>query len=520
MNDIKKLLLNQGKWETVEGVPPLMLPKSKGKVLRDYEIYGNSVQDGEPSANNPIDILSVGKKTSNLADFSKILISSATSHVKTTYDSITGTLNLVSKPTEYDYAFIGVEELGLEIGKTYYCGGEIVVSGKKTTNSTRVVFDLGGTNVQTYSFYENSTMLVEKEFTYNGETDARLRLYFNYGSSEPAQVTFRNVYVSEVGYNFEPYGYEIPIVLRGKNLINPNDVADKNAYIVSTSGYEASPSATGGVWRSSGYISIKSNQSYHFNAINNSASMAGIAWYDSNRQYISGENTTIINNNNGVIVAPEKAVYVRVSWNINEGYNPNWQNTVQLEEGADETAFEAYIEPITTTILLNEPLRKVDEYVDYIDFENRKVIRWIKSEFITNVSNVSSVGGTYKMFLSEISEKPLFFSDSQIGYCMSNKFKMGLVRYSNLPYNPNLIQTYITSANANRVAYTFDDTSITTVVKAQEKIGEGFEVNYVMSEPKEEIIELPNIPTPKGDAIVEIETNAKPTNMKMVYKRG
>ena len=46
MNEIKKLLLNQGATKTVEGVPPLTLERSLGKDLKDNKIYGKT-QEGK-----------------------------------------------------------------------------------------------------------------------------------------------------------------------------------------------------------------------------------------------------------------------------------------------------------------------------------------------------------------------------------------------------------------------------------------------------------------------------------------
>ena len=45
---------------TVNGKPPLTLSNSTGVNIRKYILYGNSVQDGEPTPDNPIDIDSVG----------------------------------------------------------------------------------------------------------------------------------------------------------------------------------------------------------------------------------------------------------------------------------------------------------------------------------------------------------------------------------------------------------------------------------------------------------------------------
>ena len=62
------------------------------------------------------------------------------------------------------------------------------------------------------------------------------------------------------------------------------------------------------------------------------------------------------------------------------------------------------------------------------------------------------------------------------------------------------------------MVYTFNDTSITTVAQAQEKIGAGFETYYVLATPIEETFELPNIPTIKGTTILSVDTTIQPSN--------
>lgn len=57
----------------VSGVPPLTLTNCKGVDLINYKIYGNSVQDGTPTPDNPVEIESVGDKTNNLFDLSILL---------------------------------------------------------------------------------------------------------------------------------------------------------------------------------------------------------------------------------------------------------------------------------------------------------------------------------------------------------------------------------------------------------------------------------------------------------------
>lgn len=62
-------------------------------------------------------------------------------------------------------------------------------------------------------------------------------------------------------------------------------------------------------------------------------------------------------------------------------------NTFQIEEGTTATPYEPYgkykipvvvkadNKEIVTNIFLNEPLRKIGDYADYIDFKNKKVVR-------------------------------------------------------------------------------------------------------------------------------------------------
>lgn len=55
----------------------------------------------------------------------------------------------------------------------------------------------------------------------------------------------------------------------------------------------------------------------------------------------------------------------------------------QLEKGSSATEYEPYKGRITEHIYLDEPLRKVGDYADYIDFKNQKVIRNVVERKVT-----------------------------------------------------------------------------------------------------------------------------------------
>jgi hypothetical protein len=50
-------------------------------------------------------------------------------------------------------------------------------------------------------------------------------------------------------------------------------------------------------------------------------------------------------------------------------------SNIQIEEATAETGWEPYAEPIVQNIFLDEPLRRIGKYADYIDFKKQKIVR-------------------------------------------------------------------------------------------------------------------------------------------------
>ena len=175
-----------------------------------------------------------------------------------------------------------------------------------------------------------------------------------------------------------------------------------------------------------------------------------------------------------------------------------------------------------TNIYLDEPLRKVGEYADYVDFENGKVVRNVYYERITSVIAKSSVVRQAAVYLSDIAEKPLQRPNPNsegydpMGYALSNKFIKTDSFYSKLSTEPYYIQTYITMGGVNRIAYSLP-LEVSTVAQAQEVIGDGFDVFYVLEEAEEQPITLPTIPTFKGTSIISVDTTIQASNAEIEY---
>ncbi len=325
--------------------------------LSNYKIYGNSIQDGTPTIEAPIEIESVEEKTKNLADLSKTLPSTSTSYTTFDFDNTTGTLELTSEPNMYDYTLLYLErDLGVkfEVGKTYYYGANVTISGKKTSGLTAVAFgvshDGAGASLFAKYYTKDGSYNMKGEFTYTGETNVRLFAHFNYGSIEPAQVKFENIYVSEVD-EFEPYGkYKIPVKASGKNLF---DGVLKNGQFS---------------WgEDSAYRRIEITLEAGTYTISSSSSLFK---QSTNISFVKGsQNFT----DNTFTLTETTDCYFQ--FRGTDERTEEFYNSLKIQIERDTiTEYEPYQE-LTTNIYLDEPLRKVGNYVDYIDYKNKLLVK-------------------------------------------------------------------------------------------------------------------------------------------------
>lgn len=246
-----------------EGVPCVM-EYSKGKNLRNYEIYGNSVQDGTPTPENPVEIQSVGN-----------LVTDETSEYYGKYDipiTLTGK-NLLPYPYIYTTKTIN------GVTFTDNGGGSITIDGTATANA---VFYLVG-NQNNYTL-DKCGLKIGDRYTIS------------------------------------------------KILISGDSIA--NIYFTANY-YDASGSMKVGA--------LASTQNTATSTIKSDFVVWGIY----------------------LLVAKDKTVN-------------NTTIKLQIEKGTTATAYEPYKGSITEHVYLNEPLRKVGDYADYIDFKGQKVMRQIE----------------------------------------------------------------------------------------------------------------------------------------------
>lgn len=377
---------------TKSGVPPLSI-KSSGADLIDYKMFGNSIQNGTPTPEAPIEIESVGVKSKNLLNMSGRTL---------------GTLN----------------------------GG-------------------GSASIRTFEF----------DKYYVG-------------------LTANNYYYKDMVVSYSVNGNVISIMPK-------------------SSGY--------GI----GYpIRVKPNTNYVISA--EKSGIFGVGYYTEDGEYINN----VYGSKPYKFTTPENCKIATIICRPTSTSSETVYQKIQVEEGETPTSYEEYnykipvkvsngTEEIITNIYLNEPLRKIGEYADYIDFENKKVVRVIENRLCSELAfeqhqsysyiyAVNSARFKRGTGLNPISE---FFDSTRYDPAISIK---------------NMTVDFCIKMHATNAALYISD-SVHTTVEEFKKFVKDKTIQYVLATPIEQTIELPSIATLKGNVTIEIVDDIQPSNMEVAY---
>ena len=173
----------------------------------------------------------------------------------------------------------------------------------------------------------------------------------------------------------------------------------------------------------------------------------------------------------------------------------------------------------TTNIYLNEPLRKIGNYVDYIDYKNKEVVRIVNKKTFDGTENwerhtTISGGAVFRIDnaltpLIGVPQTSTFMTHFDLTNIYSTaSFKTGLYRFSSS-------STEIVNITGDRLYVSSSNTTV-------EDFKEWLSINkpsiyYPITTPTKETIESPNIPLNKGTNIIEVDTNILPSNMEIKY---
>ena len=445
----------------------LILFNCKGDKLIDYKFYGNSIQSPEPTPDAPVEVESVGEKTKNLFNKKTATIGVGLS------TSNGGTYN-TDKYFTTDYIVI-------EIGKKY----------AYNWNSTKW-----------YCFYdENKNYLGYGSAPYSITNSSATFIRFT--ASVEELDTFQ-VYEGDYTTKYEPFGYKIPVIAT-------NDLF-KGVKLEQGTVLDANGNLTGSATRVRTNLFSLDAGTYTFlmDWSINKCMVKGVHVYNYEDEkweqytaYSSQRATFTLSKKSKIRITFNKSAQAEITPEDILSSNP----VLQLGEEIGEVI------ETTTSIYLDEPLRKIRDFADYIDFENSKLVRYIKHYNFSGEENWKLyVDGKNEQFNTVIYNIGGIVSNGETKNCYSNRFN-SVGRNYIFGYS----QTGMSAASSHIRVYYPPLTETVEDFKTFLKNNPTY-IDYILATPTEETIELPNVPTLKGTIALYVDTTIQPSNMEVVYK--
>ena len=520
-------------YETTEGTTFTL----NNQKIKNYLIYGNSTQDTRS-----------GK---NLFDYSYLNSTYSINGLKMTSTddviTINGTLNKQGNlvlsndfPNKFDTSKTYTLKIHVIGGNAVIGEGTGITFAFALFNSTNTKFvrtDVSSTSLDniasvtfpgsTFEGDENLHLLFQNwrlESTYNNyqvkiqiEEGSTATKYEEYGAMPspefPSEI--KNTGDLLTKDNCASYGsdacdnigkYVVQVKATGKNLFNINKML---SYATSSSGSNGTYTfvATSDMFYKGVKIPLKSGTTVTISGkVTNLSSgtnfrIDGIYTdgYRTNLSGFSGTGTNETKDISRTFTLTKDLEYITFDWSVQGQFKIE---NLQIEISGSATTYEPYREA-TTNIYLDEPLRKVGDTVDYIDYANGKVVRNIKSELVAN-----------KTWNYRADDDLIYYTGSNImhsNYANSNYFLSGAKKTGANPYVltvNNVFRLY------NKNYWSSLDSYKTWLNNHQDLV-----VEYTLATPEEQTIDLPSIELLDGYNTLSINTEVSPSNVKLTTSK-
>ena len=506
----------------VSGEVPVDFKTTNG-IIGDYTIKGNAYQSDGVSPDTPQEVKAVGDRTGNLFDYKKYFESTFTK-----YNEYFEGAEIQLKPfTTYTFA--------TSFGESTISTGVINTAFIITTSTEEPRTLTGGIS---------STRIATK----TTEADGIIKIYKRIrGIYLPKKEDFDSgmhwlmINEGDTALPYEPYGYKIPVVTRGKNLLEPigfsaQSITNINDYRIKTNSFGTSLSTIyGGSVLVTQAKQIDTTISYmngfFYIVVDFSKFTIGKKYTLSFDYEIKEKHSELVNSiayigkvTNFVTIDGDWSKDGRksVTFTVKEGFNPYIEirlcgnsifvSNIQIEEDLTATPYEPYHEPITTPIYLDSPLYKIGDYADSLN--KTEEVRVIKELILTGNENWIEVGGnannTTALFMCAINDI-IDCGNVAAMDVLTTHYKVGAY-YSAYVTSEGFQHTrkkiYIRSKQLNVADFK-------SYLAAQYAAGTPVTVYYVLAEPETKSITLPKIPTFDGTNTIDINTEIKPSNISL-----
>jgi len=478
----------------------------------------------------PVEVQSVGDKTKNLFNINDYKIAG-----KPIFEMVDGKITLTATWENNIYYTID----SLKPNTTY------TLSFASNYECVFYVDDATGTYKDKYMYKVN-----KNKYQLISTDSGVITIYFRNSIETNRDYQIWNIQLEEgnIATEYEPYGkYNIPITVSGRNLFNEKELFNSRGYNagITVENIDGQIKMTGTATRDI-YVSLVSP--YADNAIEIPKEVLGknIGVYVNNDRFSKNwrENIEVgfykyvdgVRQGSVWTSVTERSVFVpkdcthmemRVRFINGETYDERFNVMLYDADAGVPEYYEPYVEPKTYNIYLDEPLRKVGEYADYIDFKEQKVVRQVSKRIIpSNIDlNLSADNWQKEGYTSWYA----FVFDRSINtsYTMknvlSNRFRgCGFAWGSaEAPYN------YIGYGGIGYILYFIISNDYTGITASDDletqktKIKNWLSANdtelyYPLFTPKEESIELPAIQKFEGTNVIKVDTSIQ-ANMLVRY---
>lgn len=312
--------------------------------------------------------------------------------------------------------------------------------------------------------------------------------------------------------SYEPVGYKLPMNISGKNVF---DVTQISYFYRDSETYgkciylSANASRSNSVGKISTMLKgLKAGRTYILTAETTSSSGRFFYLSGSKTVWKWGQSHTMTQADLDGILAVYKCTNETDPEVVDklEVYIYN----IQVEEGTVATDYEPYLEPIVSSLYLQEPLRKLpDGQVDVIDFQHQKVIRQIGEIILDGKENWID---TDMPDVVEVNFQPFVFGVGNTPLISAGYFNVD--EYAVASY------TGFTSQSSVNSYLMYKETGITAESLKGRLENQNAWVTGVLENSIEESVSLPELPMYKGyTTIYEIDSDPLMSNMKLKYIR-
>lgn len=506
----------------VSGAPPLTLANSKGKPLKDYKIYGNSVQSSTPSASAPVEIESVGdvKNLFDLQEWYNVINSTYTPGTNFLRKEVKDGISCIYYRPSAGYLLQymkGEFKEGTQYTITWRAKHSMKPDGKistgfafKYTDGTQSVRNIAAEDKwDTYTLTSTAGKTISYIFTdyqYNdGEYIDENSVQLEEGAAATEYVPYGK-YVIPVEVSENVYTYESFLQSPQGNY----QVEKLNATSIHIgAGYQCIFSVPTTLFKPNTTYVISKDLEVLEGTSTNITSRIALATAKSSGGFKLIEGDQTVNE----FTTPGDLSGYRYLWIYGNSASININN-IEIRE--KENAVQ------TVNIVLSEPLRKIGSYADYIDFKNQKLVRNVNNNTFNGASryvyaelNRFDDYSTYATTPVLRPKNKMFISAEKCNYC---------------PQGWRVKNNFHVVGNYNAFLHMADDViGVTSEDDPAEKrvakvnawlkgLSPSLYIQYVLDTPTETSMELPEIGTFSGNTTIKVKTAVQPSSVSVTYR--